>query len=565
MENLDVEKFKEELSGIKVNEKNWNENIKMVMKLCKSLGNEEKIKADPRKGFEMICSYIGKVLEGVVKPDIVDFYQYKTLENLSKILKQDDGYITRVMMRKVFCNSQAPDEQCFKNVEKNIEKVYTELGAPVIEIVSKREGFKCEFLQFMKEKYGENIRERLAESSSQNAEPISADFYYFYEASPKFKKIIEKTFIEEIEKYKKSMAMELKYGLINRIKTIVTFFDKCGYLDEIIEINNKSMKNMGLDFLEVKKEEDKEKFNIMDLTSEKYLEQFDTGELFILGAYYSNRFEKVMGNVLDGMYLQKKFDIFYETFVDGEIPRKFDADDAKSILRQKRFLDILANKKLEKMKEEVELGNDPKEEDFNNVPEEFVQKYAKVYKEYFDRYISNSQNKFEKDYQFGFFGRMTSYVMYALKDFSIESFLYTLAENKSKINFGIVKENRTKYNEYGEKQVLIGVDAKEFTSIMLHLPEKSFENFDKIFFSENDFPSYVGNEDLYFRSAPIKTHIAYKYTKTQKQKIKKLYDTMDKKNQIYPYVRHVYWNIHPAKNPLNNKKIVKLKNNIDER
>lgn len=565
MEELNVEKFKEELSGIKVFEKNWTENIKMVMKLSKSLGIEEKIKAEPSRGPKILHSYIGSVLENVTNPDIIDFYQYKTLENLSKILKENNDDITKIMMKQVFCTYEAPDEKCYKNVEKNIEKVYTELGAPIIKIISKKEGFKEEFLKYMRERYGEHIKERVNQYSSKEGEPISADFYYFYEASPKFKKIIEKTFEEEIEKYKKFMASEIKSGLINRIKTIVNFFDRCGYLDEIIEINNKSMQNMGLDFLEVKKVEDKEKFNIMNLTSEKYLEQFDIGELFILGAYYSNRFEKVLGNVLDGMYLQEKFDIFYETFVEGEIPRKFDLDDAKIVLKQKRFLDTLANENLEKLEGEADLGYEPNEEDFANVPKEFAQKYAQIYKEYFDRYIPTSQNELEEDYKSASFDRMASYLMYALKDFSIESFLYTLSENKSKINFGIVKENRTKYNEYGEKQILIGVDAKEFTPIMLHLPEETLKKFDKILFPDGDFSNYIGNEDLYFRGSPIKTHIAYKYTKTQKQKIKKLYENMDKKSQIYPYVRHMYWNIHPAKNPLNNKKILKSKNDLDER
>ena len=89
---------------------------------------------------------------------------------------------------------------------------------------------------------------------------------------------------------------------------------------------------------------------------------------------------------------------------------------------------------------------------------------------------------------------------------------------------------------------------------MLHFPERDFKEFVNQFFSDKKFPNYYGNEDFEFRTQPIKTHIAYKYTKAQKQQIKKLYETMDKKNSIYPYVRHLYWNIHPSQNPLNSKK-----------
>ena len=45
-----------------------------------------------------------------------------------------------------------------------------------------------------------------------------------------------------------------------------------------------------------------------------------------------------------------------------------------------------------------------------------------------------------------------------------------------------------------------------------------------------------------------------KLTKTQKQKVKKLYETMDKDDPRYALISHIYCNIHPAQNPLNSKK-----------
>ena len=253
-------------------------------------------------------------------------------------------------------------------------------------------------------------------------------------------------------------------------------------------------------------------------------------------------------------FLHSKLDMFFETVEYGEIPRKIDLDEIKTIMKQKSFLDSLSRSDFLALKNRVENGGDFEVEELSNVPEEFIEKYSEEYTEYFDRYVPTSENDFQRDYQLNFFDKMSSYLMYKLKDFSIESFLYTLSDNQSKVNFGLVNEERKKVNKYGEKQVLIGVDLKEFTTIMLHFPERDFKEFVNQFFSDKKFPNYYGNEDFEFRTQPIKTHIAYKYTKAQKQQIKKLYETMDKKNSIYPYVRHLYWNIHPSQNPLNSKK-----------
>lgn len=526
----------------------------MVTKMYKAMGYKLRDIRSTEDALETVRAAVAGMLEKISSPAIDDFYKYKTLEYLSERLRKDDGRLTKNMLDKIFCKKELPEDFCSRNLEENIENVYSDVALPVITKLSKQENFTNCFTTFMTENYEPEELIKILSDTSDSAVPLSAYFFEFYKREPMHRKHIEKAFMDEIIAYEKNMARNIKEGLISRIQTIIIFFESCGYLKKIVDINNKAMENAGLDFLKVTITEDKQKFNVMNLASERYMSQFDMNELFVLGAYYTNRLEKVVDNLFDGIFLQSKFDVFYETFEYGELPRKIDLYDVKTIMKQKSFLDSLSRNDFSALKYKVESGGDFEEEELSSVPPEFIEKYSKAYAEYFNRYIPMSNNNFEDDYRYNFFDKISSYLMYSLKDFSIESFLYTLSDNQSKVNFGLVNEERKKVNEYGEKQVLIGVDLKEFTTIMLHFPERDFKEFVNQFFADKKFPNYYGNEDFEFRTQPIKTHIAYKYTKAQKQQIKKLYETMDKKNMIYPYVRHLYWNIHPSQNPLNSKK-----------
>lgn len=534
---------------------NWEDNIMMVAKFYKALGYKLKDIKSTNNGLEPVVGAIAGMLERISTPTIEDFYEYKTLEYLAEQLKKDSSTITGSMLERMLGDKKAPEiENCSKDLEKNIERVYKGVALSAMSKLSKQEKFNTYFQTFWAENHETDEVVKAITEILSGTEFNPSYFFEMYRKKPEYRCAIEKAFKDEILAYEKKKAANIRKSLTSRIQTIIIFFKSCGYLDRIVDTNNKAMENAGLDFLKVTTEEDKQKFNVMNLASDRYIGLFDMNELFVLCAYYTNRLEKVVDNFFDGVFLHSKLDMFYETVEYGEIPRKIDLDDIKTIMKQKSFLDSLSRSDFLALKNRVENGGDFEVEELSNVPEEFIEKYSEVYTEYFDRYVPTSENDFQRDYQLNFFDKMSSYLMYKLKDFSIESFLYTLSDNQSKVNFGLVNEERKKVNEYGEKQVLIGVDLKEFTTIMLHFPERDFKEFVNQFFSDKKFPNYYGNEDFELRTQPIKTHIAYKYTKAQKQQIKKLYETMDKKNSIYPYVRHLYWNIHPSQNPLNSKK-----------
>lgn len=548
---MDVDTLKDEIQKYDVNENTWKDNMLMVTKLLKSHGVKLGDLDNTRKDLDAIYPYIAEILSEMVEPNITEYYAYETLEKMVSATKNSEAM--KEMIKNMFSSKESVDNNP-RNTSSTASKIYSELAMPIVMDISHTQRLVKNFSTFLISKYGAGALARLDSIKSQGTTEITQDIYDFYIEQPEYNKDLEEIFKSNATAYYKDMSKFIKNGLINRISTIVNFFEECGYLEKIVDIHNKSMKKIGLDFLGVTTSDDREKFNMLNLTSTEYLAKLDTSELFVLSAFYTNRLEKVIERLSDGVYLQMKLGTLYETLERGEIPGGIDSRDVRTILKQKKFLDMLSKPEFEKFKNKVKDGAMPKEEDFTYVPEEYIQMYSKAYKEYFDRYIPKEDNDFTADYQCTFLNRTHSYIIYFLKDFSIESLLYTLNKNNSKVNYGLVPERSKKVNEYGEEQVLIGVDMKEFWTMMAHFPNSSFNSFLNESLDNKDFRKYIGNEDFDFRDEHIKTYVLFKLTKTQKQKVKKLYETMDKDDPRYALISHIYFNIHPAQNPLNSKK-----------
>ena len=591
---MEIEEFREELQGLKFNENKWQEKMMMVTRLYKSLGYGLK-DIDESVLMDKVYFYIGDLLNRIIRPNDEDFYKYVLFMDELSDANKIKGRLTKERLKETLLSAKSTnyDINTYEGRETFLNEQYRSMGQMVLERLNMNKKFIPDLISYIANKYGVEYLIKFKTYLSQNDIKMWDGICEFALENEEARKSLEKSFIEVLPKRAKIMEEWIKKGLINRIIGITTFFDKCGYLEKMCENNNelmseinksfldrygylskesleseKLMKDINVDALMVSMNENKETSCVRNLTDIKYFNQFTTEELFMLSAYYVNQFEKKVNELNDGIHLHLKLDTFYDSVAYEEIPRKVTLDDVKVVLKQRAFLKSLSKYKFKTLKDSV--TDETKVEDLNleEVPNEYIKKYKKVYEEYFDRYISKSKNDFEKDYRFIFSNRSISYCMYALKDFSLESILYMLSANKSKINFGIINEDMQTLNEYGEEQVCIGIDYKEFQTVRLHFPKDDFNEFVDTFFPERDFNDYVGNEDLKYEDRfgkvkPIKTRILYKYTKKQKQAIKKAMESAQKlvpDSYMYKYLRHMYENIHPNKNPLNNKK----KHDFDE-
>lgn len=560
---MELDEFKKRLSKIDVQTSRWKEKMMLVVKLYKSLGYTQKdVLENPNILVDAVYSRIGTILNEIIYPTTEKFYMHILLQRETSNINAVKAKLTPEYISKLIMGEKEQNRDDINGDELFIESKHGKYARNVARKLIGRQEFVAKMYNFLKNKYNITSKEAFLEKLTKDKYGASACFCEYIKEDPIAKKAFDTLFIQELQEDEKARGLEIRNGLLTRILVINKFFSKCGYLEEIMQTNNAVMSRFNIPMNVSLEDNSKTDFNLMNLTNPDYYQQFSTEELFVLSAYYSNRLEKIVENMEDGIYLHAKLGTLYDSLETGEIPRYVEMSDVRTVLKQKRFMEELTKEEFKNYKNAKAGSEDVS--DIEYVPEKYIAEYQKVYREYFDRYIRREENDFTADYKFAFMNRGISYCMYNIKDFSIESLLYTLSQNKSKINFGLIEEKRSIKNEYGERQVLIGVDYKEFPTIRLHFPKKDYDIFVKTFFKDEDFPLYVGNEDFSINGTEIKTPILYKFTKKQKQAIKKEMEEEMKnhpESDRYKFLRHMYENIHPNKNKINNKK---KKKELDE-
>ena len=559
---MKLEKFKEKIADIEVLDTRWKEKMMTVANLYKSMGHGlNEILDNPNVLYDEVHYYLVEVLEKIIEPTTEKFYINMLLQRESSDINKVKAKLTPEYVTKMLTEEFDNTGYDINYEEAFIDRKNCDFAFRAAKTLISDSEFKSKMLSHLLNRQEVKSKKEFIENMTKTKRGALRYVSEYIASEPTAKKAFDMLFIKEMQAETKEKSLEIRAGLVNRILRINQFFYRCGYLTEIEETNNAIMSRFNIP-MKVSMEDSKTDFNLLNLLDQNYYGQFSTEELFVLSAFYCNRLEKIVENIHDGIYLHAKLGSFYDTIDYGEVPRGIDLSDARVVLKQKYFMEELSKEDFKAFKEkEFEEGD---KIDFSHVPEEYIKEYEKVYKEYFSRYIRGCVNDFREDYRFAFVNRSISYCMYNLKDFSIESLLYTLSQNKSKINFGLIKERRSVKNEYGEEQVLIGVDYKEFPSIRLHFPKKDYDAFVERFFPDGDFQEYIGNEDFTINGVEIKTPILYKFTKKQKQAIKKEMEEEAKKNpnsDKYKFLRHMYENIHPNQNKQNKKK---KSNDFDE-
>lgn len=544
---MNIEEFRGELKGIDGYEGEWKKYMQMAVNLYKSLGFKTKDVED-NSALKISYNYASGILENIIHPDMQDFYRYIYAKEASENPSQIKSILNSEKTKELLFVKSKKNDLENADIDTFMEELYASVGEIVSSILIKKTSFLSDFMK----KYGEKYKDTYLGGLGLNISEIKEELYEFYLNSPDYKKFTEKTFIEEMKKVSKEAEKIMKDGLIYRILVITDFFERTGYLEDIAGVNNSVMQKRGIEPLMVSLTEEKGKFNVKNLLKQEYFRQFSMEELFLFAAHYTNRFEKKFDDLSIGVFLHEKLGTFYHMVEYDELPSKITSDDARVALKQREFLE----KKVEvKVKEFLE-SKDQDSIDLFEVPEEYLKNYEDIYKKYYDIYLpkSNNKNNLTDDYRFIILNQGILQGLYEIKGVSLKAVLYMLAKNKSKFNYGIIREKRKIKNRYGQKQISVGIDCKGFPPIRLHIPEDEYKEYIEEFFDGEEFGDYIGNEDFDINGIEMRTHLLYKYTKDQNKGIKKLYDSLAENSPIFKYVRHIYENIHPSQNPLNTKK-----------
>ena len=439
----------------------------------------------------------------------------------------------------------------------------------------------------------------------------------YYQDKPEYRDVIISNYHKALQESLRIRENRIKSDSIYRITNVIEFLGYTGYLDEIVAQNNERALKYGLypyllsitendnvDHLVPKGKLDaiahktsavraddyalfsafcllnpdwknktmeeqanmtikKACFPIQKLLDEKYYQDFSVEELLVCSAFYINRLEKISERLMRGAFLHDKLNTLYDSVETGEIPDSA-SDRMPDVLKQRSFmLDLVKDKFVEVWKSTgfvVDSWIDPeaekrvREQEIAMVPNEIEEKYQEVYQKYFSVYLKDVKHDLTDDYIYFFKVRNLSQILYIIKDMSLESLMMMFASGKSKTNFGLIPEEQETVNEYGEPQVLLGIDCENMPTVRLHYPKSEFERVKEEYYGDKEFPIYFRPNDLKIGEKEMTTPLVYKFTKGAKQLHHKMYSGMSKDALTYNLMRRTYWNMHPNQSPLNSSK-----------
>lgn len=164
------------------------------------------------------------------------------------------------------------------------------------------------------------------------------------------------------------------------------------------------------------------------------------------------------------------------------------------------------------------------------------EKYGKEYEEYFDKLLGKgtdsygeSMNGLERDLALSFVAENAVRNSYTLKNFYVQSLLFSLLSNKSKLveNYGYIQEN-PREDIKNKKVILIGVDLKGFNmpfrlhvdkDMLLYILRETQEGCTK-------FPIYEGASDFHTPdSRNISAQILVPLSDKEEKRVNDLYES----------------------------------------
>lgn len=364
-------------------------------------------------------------------------------------------------------------------------------------------------------------------------------------------------------------SMKLRPFLRKRIEHLINFFDETGDLEAFNSLNNDRLKLINLDGLVIDTEDYKDKISNTNLCNCKSTEM-----LTAMSAFYTNRLSKVQSKYSIAEFIFRQDGIVKRIcenpnlkFEDlGYTEESVREGIAKYELLKKlmiqRFLKDFSSEEFFKIgSEEGIYLLDRLEESLKGLEE-----YSKPYKKHFGGSISDDSHSIYQKY-------LVEREIYALKDYSIYTLLYTAIVDKGNnvVNWGYIKEGE----DSDKYKVLIAFDVKGLNMpVSVHIGRKELQSFMEILTGKKQIPVYEGADDMYvlptkqyYRHKLLSTQVLYPITSTQRAFIKK------GNNKI---LQHLAWIQRPSKKPNGIKyepgsrvydfeldKIVRIKNSQD--
>lgn len=350
------------------------------------------------------------------------------------------------------------------------------------------------------------------------------------------KKEIAKFYKANYSYFKESAKMGLSSVSVKCFEVFRDF----GFYDKFLEMYNRKMLSVGLDYLVAsstdKSKKDKALTKPADFFDQKVIEGLDFDELLVYHAFCINRFEKV------------KQDIARNLMIFSLLSK----NTKKKMLESGRVdLSVISDEELKICLARYNLISNHMKDRLSS--SEFKELYSKSLGRYAEIDLAvGIDEKFCEDYEevFGvnsFYNNIFFYNEllqlkggYRIKDLLIKSLVLCLTKNNDDINWGIVIDNQEGMVE-ADGKVLLAFDIPDFNlPVRLHVdPEYLVKSVAEIT-GDTIVPVYHGDDDFHYSTGSydtdyLSTILLFKLSKEQRDRLKE-----DSERENAPsYVRHL--------------------------
>jgi len=296
------------------------------------------------------------------------------------------------------------------------------------------------------------------------------------------------------QQFHSNMMQYYKY----EISKAITLLDDMGVLEKNTENNNRRLKFLDLEELQIDYKREKGKQTkvqyVTDLTNPLAIKNLKLKDLTMMNSFYMNRVEKSVHQNQQVRYIINKLNL-QSNIENG---KTIDIDDSKirNLLVQYNFLQNIARydiineaNKLEETNQNINSVNNLKEEHQNKIVEQY-EKIKQDYEEEYNQFYKDSN--FVKDLNKSMLDAADIENLYKQKDYAIHSALMELLDDDTNYNWGISSQYDKEDN-----MVVISVDLPGFNqNVSLHVRKSKLLTLIKKYKNTEKLPIYKGKEDF---------------------------------------------------------------------
>lgn len=528
---------------------NMTKEIERARQVMKSPKKEVK---DARTGLIKLHEYIIKqkeeglelkqILEKLNEEFENELHKYFEVTGLEEIIIEDCAL-------KILKANPIYVDEIYDKIKDNIDNIDIKKERYKLR-ESQKSGFEYEIESILKGIRNEPINQKLLNRISgilnSTDREIQRRTREYIKSNPDFKDTIEysKIFLEESERKKVEKCISYKKDkteetIVNTQKQCMKlagqFLKKYNFLQNFLDLQNEDYRELDMKGMQYKlKAENENDIGLEDIFDDKYLDTISAEELFVLNAFWQNRYTKVIDKIKKAIFIADNLGI-WEELEKSDCKYKITNEQILNCILKMKVVDAIYKKVCYRITEYEE------EEHYQyalvNIDDMLDRKFKTEYKEYFDKILPECENDISMDFSINQYSRNSIKAIYEEKNNMIMKLLMQIESNPKITNWGYIPEGK---KNVSDSHILLGIDYPGFNvPLKLHTKRKDLVEFLNMYKNSSVVPIYEGSADIEYRGKKQSSKIFMPLTQDRESEIIQKNKNLSPVDLRYNYIRQL--------------------------